>query len=456
MPILRLGELPVNPRRGSWYSQVAMVGLAVRFVARRVFYGWVVVGAAFACMFVSFAVAYSFGTYFEPLREEFGANRGAISLVFALTGLLYFGLGAVTGPLADRFGPRFVCALGAAAFFAGLMLASRAQAVWQVYLTYSVFVGTGVAACYVPSVAAVQRWFVRRRALASGIAVSGIGLGTIVGPPLSSLLIEAYGWRTALLLTAVAAGALAAVAAAALEGAPAALGLLPDGLERSRSDHLGQPPNVVEVPGLTVGQAVRTRAFAWLYAAGVLATAPVFLALGHIVPYGQDQGLSLSDASLGLTGIGVGSLVGRLLLSPFGDRFGRRASYGASIVAMAALSYLWFLVPLTEVWSLAAWGGCFGAAYGAFVALSPTLMADYFGTRAVSGIIGIFYTAAGVGALAGPWFGGVIFDVTGSYRPAILIAALLATVGGLAVWRAPGPEEVEGSAFRLGGQAARG
>jgi len=163
-----------------------------------------------------------------------------------------------------------------------------------------------------------------------------------------------------------------------------------------------------------VGEAVRTKAFAWLYAAAVLATAPVFLALGHLVPYGQDEGLSLSEASLGLTGIGIGSTVGRLLLSPFGDRIGRRTSYAASIGGMALLTFLWFAVPLTSVPLLVVWGALFGSAYGAFVALSPTLMADYFGTRAVSGIIGIFYTAAGVGALVGPWAGGAIYDAAGS------------------------------------------
>ncbi|GBD24557.1 Oxalate:formate antiporter [bacterium HR29] len=425
-------------------------------LARRVFYGWVVVAAAFLCMFVSFGVAYSFGTFFEPLRDEFAANRGAVSLVFALTGFLYFGLGAATGPLADRYGPRAVCMAGAAAFFAGLLVASRAQAVWQVYLSYSLFVGSGVAACYVPSIAAVQRWFVRRRAFASGIAVSGIGLGTIVVPPISSALIDAYGWRTAMVLTGIAAGVLGGVAAWALERSPAELGLRPDGgdaLSRPPSGEAGPEPGL---PGLGVGEAVRTKAFAWLYAAGVLATAPVFLALGHIVPYGQDEGLSLAQASLGLTGIGIGSMVGRLLLSPFGDRLGRRTAYGASIVGMAVLTYVWFAVPLSSVPALVLWGALFGSAYGAFVALSPTLMADYFGTRAVSSVIGVFYTAAGVGALAGPWLGGVIYDAADSYRPAILAAALSATLGALAVWRSPSPEAVraESSPRTRSGRAA--
>ncbi len=330
-----------------------------------------------------------------------------MSLVFALTGLLYFGLGAATGPLADRYGPRALCMAGAAAFLGGLVIASRAEAVWQVYLSYSLFVGSGVAACYVPSVAAVERWFVRRRALASGIAVSGIGFGTIVAPPVSSALIDAWGWRPAMVLTGIGAGALGGAAAWALERSPAELGLRPDGGEAPPDRPFGDRGPLPDLPGLAVGEAVRTKAFAWLYAAGVLATAPVCLALGHIVPYGQDEGLSLAEASLGLTGIGVGSMVGRLLLSPFGDRLGRRTSYGASIVGMAPLTYAWFAMPLSSVPSLVLWGALFGSAYGAFVALSPTLMADYFGTRAVSGIIGVFYTAAGVGALAGPWLGGI-------------------------------------------------
>lgn len=404
-----------------------------------VFYGWVVVAAAFAAMAVSFGVAYSFGTYFEPLREEFGANRGTVSLVFALTGLLYFGLGAFTGPLTDRFGPRVLCQAGTVQFLVGLLLASRAQALWQVYLTYSLFVGSGVACCYVPAVSTVQRWFLRRRAFASGLAVSGIGFGTVVAPPLSGLLIGELGWRSAMVVTALVAGGVGSIAAFVLERSPADRGLLPDGArpDSPPSDPAGGARP--RLPGLTVGQAVRTRAFRRLYLAGVLATAPVFLALGHIVPYAQDQGLPLREASAGLTGIGVGSTVGRLVLSPVGDRFGSRASYGAAIAAMAVLTFVWLGLPLRTSWSLLLWGGAFGAAYGLFVALSPTLMADYFGTRSVSGVIGLFYTAAGLGALVGPWLGGVLFDLTGSYRSAILAAAASAAFGALAVAWVPPP-----------------
>ena len=131
-----------------------------------------------------------------------------MSLVFSLAGFLYFGLGIVSGPLADRFGSRPFAVGGMVLTGLGLAAASAAQSLLQVYAAYGLGVGLGVGCAYVPAIGAVQRWFVRRRGFASGLAVSGIGVGTLVMPPLASLLIESLGWRGAYL----ALGALAALA----------------------------------------------------------------------------------------------------------------------------------------------------------------------------------------------------------------------------------------------------
>ena len=72
----------------------------------RIFHGWFVVSAAFAVTFVGFGCAYTFSAFVEPLQRDFGASRGSVSLVFSLAGFLYFGLGIVSGPLADRFGSK--------------------------------------------------------------------------------------------------------------------------------------------------------------------------------------------------------------------------------------------------------------------------------------------------------------------------------------------------------------
>ncbi len=165
-----------------------------------IFYGWFVVAAAFTVTLVGFGCAYTFSAFLAPLQAEFGASRGSVSLVFSLAGFLYFALGVLSGPLADRWGSRTLAVLGMLLTGAGLALASVAQTLTQVYLAYGLGVGLGVGLSYVPAIGAVQRWFVRRRGFASGIAVSGIGVGTLVMPPLATALIAAFGWRHAYLV----------------------------------------------------------------------------------------------------------------------------------------------------------------------------------------------------------------------------------------------------------------
>src|SRR5437899_7541600 len=161
---------------------------------RRIFYGWWVVAAAFAITFLGFGSAYTFSAFLEQLQRDFGASRGSVSLIFSLAGFLYFGLGIISGPLADRFGSRPLAMAGMILTGLGLAAASAAPSLAQVYVAYGLGVGLGVGCAYVPAIGAVQRWFVRRRGFASGIAVSGIGGGTLAMPPLASLLSGVLGW----------------------------------------------------------------------------------------------------------------------------------------------------------------------------------------------------------------------------------------------------------------------
>jgi MFS family permease len=159
-----------------------------------IFHGWFVVAAAFAVTLVGFGCAYTFSAFLASLQRDFGASRGSVSLVFSLAGFLYFGLGIVSGPLADRFGSRRLAVAGMLLTGLGLAAASAARSLIEVYAAYSLGVGLGVGCAYVPAIGAVQRWFVRRRGFASGLAVSGIGVGTLVMPPLATQLIDMLGW----------------------------------------------------------------------------------------------------------------------------------------------------------------------------------------------------------------------------------------------------------------------
>src|ERR671922_78436 len=93
----------------------------------RIFHGWLVVAAAFAVTFVGFGSAYTFSTFVEPLQRDFAASRGSVSLVFSLAGFLYFGLGMISGPLADRWGSRPFAIAGMLLVGIGLALAGMAR-----------------------------------------------------------------------------------------------------------------------------------------------------------------------------------------------------------------------------------------------------------------------------------------------------------------------------------------
>lgn len=290
-----------------------------------------------------------------------------------------------------------------------------------------------VAATYVPSLGTVQRWFLRRRALASGIAVSGIGAAMVIGPGISNALIAAFGWRMALLLTGIGAAGLVALGGALLVRSPAGAGLMPDGDPPAPSNPAA--PWASAQADRSPGAAVRSVEFRWLYAAMLLMCIPLTMGHGHIVAFGRDAGLDPALAALGLQAMGAGSIVGRLALAPLADQIGRRRAYALMTALLAVVMLTWLVLPAAIVPLLVLFGLVFGTAQGGFIALSPAVVADYFGTRFVAAIIGIVYTAAGLGSLIGPWVAGAIYDATGSYQSAIVVGAACAGLATLALFR---------------------
>ena len=363
-----------------------------------------VVAAAFTFMFVGFGAAYSFTAFFKAFQAEFGASRGHVALVFSVAGFIWFLCGAPGGMLADRFGPRRVTAAGVACLAAALWLASRADSVAMLYATYSIGVGIGVGLVYVPAVGAVQPWFERNRAAASGIAVAGIGAGNFVVPLLAAWWIERYGWRgayVALMLFVLLLGGAAAVA-----------------IKEKTVFRKGEA-----LPGLSLRQAMRTREFALLYLSLFFSCVGVFVPMVHLAPYAQDLGYSEAQGVALVSFIGLGSLLGRFTIGPFADRLGRRASLTAMYAGLGVLMLVWWAA--SAYWLLAAFAIGFGVCYGGAVALLPTIVMELYGARAVSAIIGFLYTGAGLGTLLGPWLAGAAFDAFGAYAIPILVSAAL-------------------------------
>lgn len=396
-----------------------------------IFYGWILVGGVFTLLFLCFGVAYTFASFFQAFQQEFQASRGDVSLVFAISGFIYFSLGAVTGPLAERIGARPVAIAGIVIMGIGLLLASRTTALWQVYLSYSLSVGIGIGLVYVPAVGTVQHWFIRQRGMASGLATAGIGAGNLLLPPLASAIIGFSDWRMAYVILAALVAILGLIAAFLLENSPQQRGLLPDGerllpREEFAPEIERKAATSAQPTGATLKEALTSRPFWMLYIACLLVGFGLFIPFVHLAPYARDKGLG-EFAGVWLIGlIGVGSTLGRFLIGGWADRWGRRQAM-ATIVGGMALMLLWWSIS-DNMLALIIFSLVFGLCYGGFVALAPAICADYFGRRNITSIIGFLYTSVAFGVLLGPTLAGLAFDLSHSYTVPILGSAIAGAI----------------------------
>jgi len=374
---------------------------------------WVVATAAFVAVSVVFGIVRSFGVFFDAMAEEFGSGHGATALVFAVTASLYFLLGSVTGPLADRIGPRPLIAFGALSVAAGLIATAAAQTVWMGYLTFGVGVGVGFACVYVPALSTVAGWFERQRTAAIGTVASGGAVGVLVASPISAALIEAIGFRETYVLFGITAAVVLLACAWAIERAPA------------RRTTTGAPERPFSRRAL-----VREQSFVRLWASGGVVSVALFVPSVFIPSYATEHGAGAMHAALLLGAMGGASMVGRAAIGAITRSGNLVGVYRGAILAMTASLALW-LVSDGNVATLWVFVATYGVASGILVAIIPAIVAQMFGSAHAGGIMGLVYTSAVLGSLAGTPLSGALIDATGAFEPSIAfvtVASLLAWV----------------------------
>ena len=381
---------------------------------RASFYGWRVVSAAFAVLFVVYAIQFSFGTFVDDVVADTGWSETRLQLIFAIYIFSYSAVSAVTGIFTDRFGPRRVVATGAVLLTSGYLIWAAAPNLWIAFVGLGVVAPLGMSASWVPCSATVVRWFVERRGLALAVATAGGSLANIVAPPIAASLVEAYGWRIALTWFAVTGGAVMLISSSWFRRDPESLGQFPDGNS--------EPPIVLQGQHrLTVSEASRTRTYWLILGMYALSFLVVFVPFVHASQFAGDLGVSPVTAATVISSIGIGGLAGRLLVGPLSDRFGRRrlavTAFGLETVAFCAIASSQGLAMLYPS------AIAFGLAYGAGVTLLPALVGDYFGREHSGAIVGRIFGTAGALAAVGPYVAQLLVDASGSYRVTFLLSA---------------------------------
>jgi MFS family permease len=372
---------------------------------------WLTVMAAFIAGFVVFGITYSFGLFVEPMASELHTSRAATSALFSITGVSFYALGSLTGHLGDRLGPRVVVSAGAVLLGGGLAVTAFIEQIWVSYLTYGLGVGLGSACVYVPTLASVGGWFMRRRTTALGIAAAGTGCGVLIVPPLAAALIEQFGWRHADIILGVGCASLLMICAALT----------------------ARPPLAPASTGRSLYRVVRSPAFVMLYISWLLATAALFVPFVFLPVFAVDGGASQMAASALISVLGGMSVFGRLGLGALEKHIGALRLFKIATFVMGA-SYGMWLVATSYGW-LVVFALVLGLGYGVRIALMPVVLIELFGLQNLGAVLGVFFTATGISALLGPPLAGFIVDWTGSYRWAAVFAVTMGLLGFVAVLR---------------------
>jgi len=358
----------------------------------KIYRGWIVTASTFVILFLIFGISYSFGIFFHSFQVEFSAGREAVSWIFSIHVFLLFITGAFFGWLSDRIGPRKVIMAGVLLISTGLFLSGFAESITHLYITFGVVVSLGIGAVYVPSVATMQQWFVRKAGTAAGLANAGIGMGNLVIALIGAHLLILFGWRVSFLIFGLVS--LIALSIASIFQIP------PEDI-RGSSGPSG-------ISGLVLSSS-----FILLFVAIFLGDIPIYISLTHIVPYSLDRGVTETSASVVLGMIGGAGIAGRLGMGIISDKIGRKVGLMLCFAGMGG-SIMWLVIADTYL-SLLIFSIVFGFSYGGFVALLSPFAMDLFGKHSLGAVIGLLYASAGFGALIAPSMAGRMFDMYGSY-----------------------------------------
>ncbi|MDP2324579.1 MAG: MFS transporter [Gammaproteobacteria bacterium] len=405
---------------------------------RKIFYGWYVAvacGLGLACGLASVITA-TFSIFLGPLRAEFGWTQSEIFMgVLLVTGAVTIAAPFI-GALVDRFGAKRMILVGF--LLEGAVIASFAtqtESLPAFYLRYIALAILGLGTTHVAFARVISVWFDRRRGLALGLTLAGLGLGGIIWPLLSQWAITAYGWRTAYVIVALAVATVGILSIGiVVRESPESMGLQPDGDERPAETRPGAIPQAaVSETGFPLSDTMRQNHFWLMLAAFLLVGMVVQSLILHLVPMLVMRNVEPMRAAQAQSMVAAALIVGRLAAGILMDRF------FAPRVAVA------FLVgPVVGIVLLASGasgsaafiaGMLTGLAAGAEVDVTAYLASRYFGLKYFSRIYAWYYSAYSAGAGIGPLLTAQAVEHYGDYTEILYIYAGLLVVAGVMLLR---------------------
>jgi sugar phosphate permease len=415
-----------------------------------IYYGWIIVAIGFISMAFWFGIRSSFSIFYVALLEDYSWSRGETAGVQSMALITYMVLAPLVGGLIDRLGPRRIVGAGVLVLASGFVLCAFVKTLVQLYLYYGVVMSAGVTCISIVSYSPIlANWFEKKRGLASGIAVSGMGVGTFLLVPLSQYFIGLWGWR----ITFGALGALVFVilfplVSIFLRHRPEELGLLPDGLRNGKELNNSVPGSMEpERPekDWTFKKVLGTDSFWALLGLIFFAMIGVFIVLVHHVKFLVDTGIDKMTVAMVFGLIGIISSGFRIFWGWLSDRIGRELAYTMGMICICIGVCSLLLIETVGARVLVyPFFVFFGIGWAVTAPMFIAAAADLFKGRIFGLIYGIMEGGVGIGAAFGAWVPGYIFDRANSYQWAFAIALAVFVISDLLMWvAAPGKAHQE-------------
>ncbi len=351
------------------------------------------------------------------IQQDFGVSRADISFAYTLNTLGFFVGGVAMGRLVDTRGIVFTAILSTVGLTAGFALAPVSPTL-MMFAVVQILIGFSSAATFAPLVADVSHWFERRRGIAVAIAASGNYIAGTIWPPIIQRIIEHHGWRATYWTIAIIC--LVAMIPLALtlrrkpphqhEGAAASV-------PAHSTKSLGLSPNAL--------QAV-------LIVAGICCCVAMSMPQVHIVAYCADLGYGVARGAEMLSLMLGFGIVSRIVSGWIADRVGgvKTLLLGSTLQCVALVFYL-IDDSLNSLYLASA---MFGLFQGGIVPSYALIVREYFPPKEAGFRVGLAISSTLVGMALGGWMGGVLFDMTGSYRAAFLNGIAWNLLNGAVAW----------------------
>jgi OFA family oxalate/formate antiporter-like MFS transporter len=357
---------------------------------------------------------YAWSVFAPSLHGDFGLSMGATQLIFGIC-IASFTIAMIfAGRWQEKRGPRLVAAIGGVLFAAGYVIASASGGnLFLLILGIGVVAGAGIGFGYVCPIATCIKWFPKQKGFVTGLAVAGFGGGAVLLSSLASALFGAgQGVLEIFRFVGLVYGAAIVLSALLL--------FVPEGAAEAAKKQAG----------LAAGALFRDGRY-WLLLGGMFAgTFAGLLTIGNLKPIGLAGGVAAGLATTAISSLAIGNACGRILWGVISDKIqGKAIPLSLAFLTLAVVA----LVPLSHSgWAFVATAFAIGFGFGSCFVLYAAAVAHVFGPGEVGRSYPLVFLAYGISGTLGPAFGGRLFDVTGGYTAALVVAAALAAAGALA------------------------